>query len=339
MTSFYFSGNSLIDFGGYTCGGHGGDYVFGANATQSGVGVEWSGSITNTANVQMPQGRSVIVNPTAAQVVFDSGIKGPHNWHGANQYFKVADNPSLDEELVLNGPLFNNDTGNYGSTANFQGWTCDDVFSAGAVSLNAATALAGTYAKIYIDATVYANAADGNGALGKPAVVEVRAAHGVLGGHGKVRTNAADVPVTVYGAVAPGSPAQRAGTLTVGEDGANVTTAFKMNSVLRIRADEDGACPKLMQYGSVSLQAVGADEPDAAVVLPRVRVTGPVAPRPGRHEILRVTGTLDGDFDETVDVALDPGVRAGGMSLVKMIIGTDTVVFLKVENGLCLHIR
>ena len=68
-------------------------------------------------------------------------------------------------------------------------------------------------------------------------------------------------------------------------------------------------------------------------------MTGPVAPRPGRHEILRVTGTLDGAFDETVDVALDPGVRAGRMSLVKASDGADMVVFLRVENGFCLLVR
>lgn len=68
-------------------------------------------------------------------------------------------------------------------------------------------------------------------------------------------------------------------------------------------------------------------------------MTGPVAPRPGRHEILRVTGTLDGAFDETVDVALDPGVRAGRMSLVKRSVGTDTIVFLRVEDGFCLFVR
>lgn len=336
----FVSGDMTIDFGGFDFN-NGNDLIFGAEYDKTGTGIAWTGSIANTGNVQFNKGSSLIVNPTATQVVFDGGLKGPRNWHGSDQWFKVADNPSLDEELVFDGPLFNNESNHkdYGSRVHLLGWTCDGVASCGAVSFNAGTQWSGAYSKLFVETTVYDNASDGLGGLGAPAEVTVSAANGVLGGHGLLRTRTADVPVTVYGAIAPGSPAQRSGTLTVGEAEANVTTAFRTNSVLCIRADADGACPKLRQYGAVSLQAIGADESDAAVALPRVRVTGPVAPRPGRHEILRVTGTLDGAFDETVDVALDPGVRAGRMSLVKRSVGTDTIVFLRVENGFCLFVR
>ncbi len=336
--TLYLSGDSVVDFGGHACGSYAGDLVFGAKYSDSGVGAVWTGSITNTANVQLPRDRSLVVNPTSARVVFDGGLKGPHNWHGANEYFKVADIPGLDEELVFDGPLFDNDTGNYGSTANFQGRTCDGVFSVGAVSLNAPTSLAGTYAKVYINATVYANASDGNGALGKPAVFEVQAPFGVLGGHGKARTNAADVPVTVYGTVAPGSPARRSGTLTVGEEGATASVAFMTNSVLSVGADADGTLPRLMVHGGVSLQTVPDGAADAAA--PRVRITGPVVPKFGRQEILRATGAFSGAFDENVERQVAESERTGVYSLLTVTEGTDTVVYLRHSPvGLFMRLR
>ena len=68
------------------------------------------------------------------------------------------------------------------------------------------------------------------------------------------------------------------------------------NSILRIEADANGDCPKVVQNdGTFALEQPpeGAEE---TIVAPAIVIGGKYAPAPGWHRVLTVKGTLTGSF-------------------------------------------
>lgn len=332
--SLFLSGDASIDFGGYKFA-PGGDFFFGGK--YNGTPLAWTGSISGTENIRTTSNdKGIVVTPLSKQVILID-FPGPAGWkkNSDNRKIRVGDIPGVDEELVLNGPLFNNTKGNYGGSVYFNGWEDDGTTTYGSVSLNAATGFGGIYTRAFVSTTLYVNGTtEGTSALGNPLTIKVNPSTGVLRGDGVVTPYAGDAEkapaVNVYGTLAPGSVANPSGTLAFQRSGTKVDIMVTMytNSIFRVEADESGACPKVVQNdGTLTLQTAESvraaleaqnaaiaeanaaleegDTPaelidiEAAMVgvaSPKIVIGGDYAPSHGWHRVLTVKGTLVGSF-------------------------------------------
>jgi hypothetical protein len=285
------SGNSSIDFGGFD------QYVtvlgVGSDPESVAVGAPWSGTLSNTAKLQVGSQNNgttsnhgrLTVNSTISQtVVFTGGLDSLNGRYADAGCFLMVGDSTNDVDLQIDGPLLAGNTGNGGTTLKIYGATTDGAFSAGTVALTQPTTWGGTYARLYLSAHLLANATDGS-SIGTPAVVDVLAPDGILGGHGQVQM-AAGASLNVYGTLRPGSSQQPSGTLCVGLASAPTAVVLHPDSEYEVRVAPNGACPTLDLEGSLQ---IGGNT--------YVVVTGAAAPTPGvDHVVLCHTGARTGAF-------------------------------------------
>ncbi len=313
--NLYLTGNASIDFGDFASTV---SLYFGGAQGSDTTGVAWTGNICGTSKVRVSENGHIAINPTALPVVLDGGVLGYSKWHGTNQYLDIGDIPNEDVDLVVQGPLFTDRSGNNGCTAHFRGRTCDGETTYGTISLNAATGFGGNYSKANIETTVFVNdtGVENKSALGSPISITVNAPTGVLRGNGILmpytgnNKESSNPTVDIYGILAPGSLANPSATLTIQRSYNKnaVTTTMHQGSVFRVSADGNGALPAVEQKdGTFTLEAATAatTDPDTGDEIPAVpgvtlHITGDTPPAEGVVHRILTAPTLTGRFDEVV---------------------------------------
>lgn len=381
--NLFLSDDGRVDFAGHSqkfsiieCG---------ANMSEA---MDWTGEILNSGNVSIGTSNSgssswghfTVNADVSTPVILESGLTtqcGRYNGTGGNAlWFYVADNPDLDAELILEGSVFPNRTGNLGVPVHFIGSTTSGG-SFGAIVLGCVNGSSGQYARVFVETTVFVNAnTDGTSSLGEPRELTVTKT-GVLRGDGIVSINTArnSNPVfDVYGALAPGTITNRTGTLalTRGQTNVQLPVTMHTNSVLRIEADTKGVCPKVVQAtGTFALQTAESvraalvaqnaaiEEANAAleegetpaalidieaamvgVASPKIVMAGANAPARGRHRVLSVTGTLSGAFAPDVELTGFPHADSYSAKILYTTEGGVTHVDVRVDKpGLAIVVR
>ena len=302
--NIYLSGDAVVDLGGFY---YQGNFHFGASSST--VSAEWTGFLQNVGDLRMgANDTGYSLSPKAHQVVFPKKVDGPSKWtnNTENNKIKVGDIPGVEEEIVFNGPLGGNVGTNSknGGSLYFNGLEIAGQTAYGAVSLNAATDFRGIYTRAFITTTLYVNDTGdaGKSSLGSPLTIKVNPNTGVLRGDGVVMLYAGDSAKTpelnVYGTLAPGNVAHTNATLSIGPNGTKIgiVTTMRTNSVFRIQADPAGDCPAVVQNAGTFAIMQPEDGADEAITAPKIVVSGAYAPAQGRHRVLTVTGTLEGQF-------------------------------------------
>lgn len=312
--TLYISGDTELDLGGFDFAPE--DIYFGAK--YSGTSTAWTGTISGLEKLRTTANdKGIVVTPLSKKVVL-LGFPGPAGWkkNSDNRKIRVGDILGEDEELVLNGPLFNTTKGNNGGSVYFNGLEIDGETTYGSVSLNAATGFGGIYTRAFISTTLYVNhTTEESSSLGNPLTIKVNPGTGILRGDGVVTPYAGDAnqapAVNVYGTLSPGSISNPAGTLGFQRSGNNtdITVTMRTNSVFRIEADANGDCPKVVQNdGTFALEQPpeGAEE---TIVAPKIVIGGTYAPAAGWHRVLTVKGTMTGEFSSVSTVEFENAAK------------------------------